>query len=53
MPRVLNIGWPDEFIPHGSRDILMKEYGLDAESVAGRLRDFVRNEFVIGGRHDR
>jgi 1-deoxy-D-xylulose-5-phosphate synthase len=46
MPRVLNMGWPDEFIPHGDRDILMKKYGLDAASIAERIREFLRDEFV-------
>jgi 1-deoxy-D-xylulose-5-phosphate synthase len=41
-PRILNIGWPDEFVPHGSRDILMKEYGLDAQSIATRIGEFAR-----------
>ena len=31
---VFRIGWPDRFIPHGSREELMKIYGMDAESIA-------------------
>ncbi|MDR1042461.1 MAG: 1-deoxy-D-xylulose-5-phosphate synthase [Clostridiales Family XIII bacterium] len=53
MPRVLNLGWPDEFITHGDRDILMEEYGLDAASVAERIRGFLRDEFVKGDGRDR
>jgi 1-deoxy-D-xylulose-5-phosphate synthase len=45
-PRVLNIGWPDEFVPHGSREVLMKEYGLDARSVAARIRNFLRDNLA-------
>lgn len=26
-------GYPDEFIPHGSRDILYKKYGIDADGL--------------------
>ena len=33
------IAWPDEFIPHGSPEELYKSYGLDADSVADRIRD--------------
>ena len=33
------IAWPDEFIPHGSPEELYKAYGLDAESVAERIRN--------------
>jgi 1-deoxy-D-xylulose-5-phosphate synthase len=31
------LGWPDEFIPHGSCDDLYRKYGLDPESVADRI----------------
>ena len=31
------MGWPDAFVPHGSREELMKVYGLDAESIAGKI----------------
>jgi 1-deoxy-D-xylulose-5-phosphate synthase len=47
LPRVLNIGWPDEFVPHGSRSVLMKEYGLDAASVAARIAKFVRGDAIV------
>ncbi|MDR1293144.1 MAG: 1-deoxy-D-xylulose-5-phosphate synthase [Clostridiales Family XIII bacterium] len=49
MPRVLNMGWPDEFIPHGDRETLMKRYGLDASSIAERIRVFLKNGFAGGG----
>jgi 1-deoxy-D-xylulose-5-phosphate synthase len=48
MPRVMNMGWPDEFIPHGGRNELMRDYGLDAESVAARIRDLVRGGYARG-----
>ncbi|CDF58200.1 1-deoxy-D-xylulose 5-phosphate synthase [Thermobrachium celere DSM 8682] len=31
--KVINIAYPDEFIPHGSVDILYKKYGLDTEGI--------------------
>ena len=35
---VETIGWPDEYIPHGSSvDILRKQFGLDPESMALRI----------------
>lgn len=38
---VLRFGWPDEFIPHGSTEILMKEHGLLPEQIARRVADHV------------
>ncbi len=38
------IGWPDEFIPQGSVSDLMKQYGLDAESIAERVAGFVEGK---------
>ena len=34
---VMNIGWPDRFIEHGSQKELMKKYGMDAGSIAERI----------------
>ena len=34
---VVRIGWPDEFIEHGSVDILRKKYGLTAESAVEKI----------------
>lgn len=33
---------PSEFVKHGDRALLLKNYGLDAESVAKTVREFVR-----------
>lgn len=38
---VLEIGIPDEFQPHASREELMQRMGLDPESLAKRISDFV------------
>lgn len=40
-PRVLNLGWPDKFIEHGTQQQLAKRYGLDAEGVARRTEEFI------------
>ncbi len=42
--RVLNIGWPDKFIEHGSIKELRAKYGLDAESIARKAEDFIENK---------
>lgn len=36
---VYRIGLPEGFIPHGSRDILLKEYGLTHDGIAQRIRE--------------
>lgn len=43
-PRVLNMGWPDKFIEHGSSAELAKLYGLDAAGVSARMEDFLENK---------
>ncbi len=35
------IGLPDAFVPHGSRALLLRRYGLDAESIAARVKKAV------------
>lgn len=37
--RVLSIGIGDRYVEHGSVDLLRKENGLDAESIAERIRE--------------
>jgi len=39
---LLRLGVPDEFVLHGKRDELLKQVGLDAESIARRTLEFVR-----------
>jgi len=34
---VLNIGWPDRFIEHGTSDQLYQRYGMDPQSIAERI----------------
>lgn len=35
----LKLGWPDEFIPHGTQAELELKYGLDVESIVRRLQE--------------
>ena len=35
--RVVNLGWPDCFVPHGTQNQLYQKYGLDGASVADRI----------------
>jgi len=42
--RVLNIGWPDKFIEQGSTTELFRKYGLDSESIAERVCDFLEGK---------
>lgn len=37
---ILNIGFKDEFVTHGSTDILYKLYGLDVEGITEKIRKF-------------
>jgi 1-deoxy-D-xylulose-5-phosphate synthase len=39
--RVLNIGWPDRFVEHGSCDELNALYRLDAASIAERIQEAI------------
>lgn len=42
--KLLRIAWPDEFVGHGETDQLMKQYGLDADSIAKRIGDFIEGK---------
>lgn len=35
--KVINVGWPDSFIEHGTADELYKKHGMDAKSIAERI----------------
>jgi 1-deoxy-D-xylulose-5-phosphate synthase len=39
---VLRLGVPNEFVLHGKRDQLLQQIGLDAEGIARRTLEFVR-----------
>jgi len=40
--RILSIGLPDRFIEHGSREELRKKYGLTADKIVERVREFIK-----------
>ncbi len=40
-PKVLRIGLPDRYIEHGGKEELYAAYGLDADGIARRIREFV------------
>ena len=41
--RVLNLGIPDKYIPHGDKKLLMRDIGLDHNSIVTRIADFLQN----------
>ncbi len=41
---MLNFGWPDQFIEHGDCDSLYRKYGLDAESIAERICEYLERK---------
>jgi 1-deoxy-D-xylulose-5-phosphate synthase len=38
---IKRIGLPDRFIEHNSREVLLKEYGLDADGIAGTIMNWL------------
>ena len=39
---LLRVGWPDQFVEHGSVAILRQKYGLTPEAIAGRILNALR-----------
>ncbi len=39
---VIRVGWPDQFVEHGTVPILRKKYGLTAEAAAMRILEALR-----------
>lgn len=42
--KVLNFGWPDRFIEHGSSKQLFEKYGLDPESMTERICEYLEKQ---------
>ncbi len=42
--KVLNLGWPDRFIEHGSVAQLRKKYGLDQDSIRRKAEEFIESQ---------
>lgn len=40
--KILNIGYPDEFIKHGSVSEIEKKYGIDTQSIVQKVYEFVK-----------
>ncbi|MCR5034556.1 MAG: 1-deoxy-D-xylulose-5-phosphate synthase [Clostridia bacterium] len=40
--KVINLGWPDRFIEHGSQEQLYQKYGLDKDAIADVIRQNTR-----------
>jgi 1-deoxy-D-xylulose-5-phosphate synthase len=43
--RVLRLGFQDRIIEHASQSLLLAKYGLDADGIYARVRDFVASKF--------
>jgi 1-deoxy-D-xylulose-5-phosphate synthase len=39
--RILRIGFPDKIIEHGSQSLLLAKYGVDADGIYNRVKEFV------------
>jgi 1-deoxy-D-xylulose-5-phosphate synthase len=39
--RILRLGLPNAFVPHGTRAELLERYGLSLDGITGQLRDFL------------
>ncbi len=39
----LRLGWPDVFVPHGAVGDLEKRYGLDAETLTSKVKEFSKS----------
>jgi len=43
--RVLRMGFPDKLIEHASQSLLLAKYGLDADGIYLRVKEFVASRF--------
>ncbi len=41
--KVLNLAIPDKYIPHGDKKLLMRDIGLDHDSIVKRIEEFLNN----------
>ena len=40
--KVLNLGIPDKYIPHGDKKLLLRDIGLDHDSIVKRIAEFLK-----------
>ena len=43
--RVLRMGFPDKLIEHAGQSLLLAKYGLDADGIYSRVKEFVASRF--------
>jgi 1-deoxy-D-xylulose-5-phosphate synthase len=43
--RVLRCGFPDKLIEHASQNLLLAKYGLDADGIYSRVKEFVASKY--------
>ena len=48
---VVRVGWPDQFIEHGSVPILREKYGMTAKAAVEKIRPFIRNRAAVDVPH--
>ena len=41
--KVLNLGIPDKYIPHGDRKLLLRDIGLDQDGIVKRIAEFLKD----------
>lgn len=41
--KVLNLGIPDKYIPHGDKKLLLRDIGLDQGSIVKRIAEFLKD----------
>ena len=41
--KVLNLGIPDKYIPHGDKKLLLRDIGLDPDSIVKRIAEFLKD----------
>ncbi len=42
--RIYNVAWENDFVSHGSADLIFKEYGMDAQAIADRIERVFREK---------
>ena len=43
--RVMRLAFPDKLIEHGSQSLLLAKYGLDADGIYSRVKEFVASRY--------
>lgn len=51
--RVLRLGFPDKLIEHGPQNLLLAKYGLDADGIYSRVKDFAASRMSFSPVHSR